>query len=83
MSKADKIQLASVQIGEVILLKKYNDYSNVFSEEEVSQLADDIKISHAIDIKKSKESLYKLIYSLSVEELWALYKYIVSDITKS
>ena len=69
MSKAGEIQIASVQIGEVILLKKYNDYSNIFSEEGVSQLADDTKVSHAIDIKKSKESSYESIYSLRVKEL--------------
>ena len=36
MSKTSKIQLASAQIGEVILSKKYNNYSDVFLKEEAS-----------------------------------------------
>ena len=35
-SKTSEIQLTSVQIDEIILLKKYNNYSDVFLEEEVS-----------------------------------------------
>ena len=62
---------------------KYNDYSNVFLKEEVSQLANNTKVSHVIDIKKSKESLYKLIYSLSVKELQVLHECIARSMTKS
>ena len=83
MSKVSKIQFASVQIDKVILLKKYDKYSDIFSEEEVSQLADDIKISHVIDIEESKEPLYKSTYSLSVKELQVLCEYIASSMTKS
>ena len=69
MSKADKVLLTSVQVSEIILSEEYSKYTDVFSEEEVSQLADDMKVSHAIDIKKDKESPYESIYSLSVKEL--------------
>ena len=69
MSKASEVLLASMQVSEVILSEEYSEYTDVFSEKEVSQLADDIKVSHAIDIEKDKEPLYKLIYSLSVKEL--------------
>ena len=69
MSKTDKVLLASVQVSEIILFKEYNRYTNVFSEKEMNKLTDNTKISHVIDIKKGKKSLYKLIYSLSVKEL--------------
>ena len=71
IDRADKSRLlTSVQVEqEIILFKKYNNYTDVFSEEEMSQLCNNTKISHAIDIEKDKKSLYKLIYSLSVKEL--------------
>ena len=69
MSKADEVLLASVQVSEVILSEEYSEYTDVFSEEGVSQLADNMKVSHAIDIKKGKKPLYRSIYSLSVKEL--------------
>ena len=83
MSKASKVLLASMQVSEVILSEEYSEYTNVFSEEEVSQLADDTKVSHAIDIEKGKKSSYEPIYSLSVKELQVLHKYIVSSMTKN
>ena len=69
MSKASKVLLASMQVSEVILSEEYSEYTDVFSEKEVSQLADDTKVSHAIDIEEGKKPLYELIYSLSVKEL--------------
>ena len=69
MSKISKVLLASMQVGEVVLSEEYSEYVDVFSEKEVSQLADDMKVSHAIDIEEGKEPLYKLIYPLSVKEL--------------
>ena len=69
MSKTDEVLLASVQVSEIVLFKEYSEYANVFSEEEASQLADDTKVSHAIDIKKGKKSSYEPIYLLSVKEL--------------
>ena len=69
MSKVSEVLLASMQVGEVVLSEEYSEYTDVFSEEEVSQLADDMKVSHAIDIEKDKKPSYELIYSLSVKEL--------------
>ena len=69
MSKASEVLLTSVQVSEVVLSEEYSEYTDVFSEEEMSQLADNMKVSHAIDIKKGKKPLYKLIYPLSVKEL--------------
>ena len=69
MSKVSEVLLASVQVSEIILFKEYSEYTDIFSEKETSQLADDIKVSHVIDIEKDKKSLYELIYSLSVKEL--------------
>ena len=76
------VQLACVQTTEVVLSEKYNDYSDIFSEKGASWLADRTKVSHAIDIKERREPLYRPIYSLSVEELWVLRKYLASSITK-
>ena len=69
LNNADEVQLASIQIGDVILFKEYSEYEKVFSEEGASQLADEMKVSHAIDLEKDKKPLYELIYSLSVKEL--------------
>ena len=69
MSKASEVLLTSVQVSEIILFKEYSEYADIFSEKEVSQLADNTKVSHAIDIKKDKKSSYESIYSLSVKEL--------------
>ena len=69
MSKASEVLLASVQVSEVILSEEYSEYTNVFSEERVSQLVDNTKVSHAIDIEKDKKSSYELINLLSMKEL--------------
>ena len=58
MSKADKVLLVSVQVSEIILSEEYSEYTDAFSEEEMSQLANDIKVSHAINIEKGKKSSY-------------------------
>ena len=83
MSKAGKVLLTSMQVSEIILSEEYSEYTDVFSEEEMSQLADNTKVSHAIDIKKGKKPLYESIYPLSVEELQVLREYIASSMIKS
>ena len=83
LNNISKVQLASIQIDNIILSEEYNEYKKVFFKEGASQLTDEIKVSHAIDLEKDKKSLYKLIYSLSVKELWVLCEYLVSSTAKS
>ena len=82
LNNAGEVQLASIQIGDVVLSKEYSEYKKVFSEEDISQLTDEMKVSHAIDLKKGKKPLYELIYSLSVKELQVLHKYLASSTAK-
>ena len=63
------IELYSIEVIKIQLLKEYKDYTNVFSEEEADKMPDFVHIEHLIFIEKGKDVLFRSIYSLSANEL--------------
>ena len=76
------IELYSTEVIKIQLLKKYKDYTNVFSEEKTDKMPDFVYIEHLIFIKKDKNVLFKSIYSLSVNELHILCDYLNLSLVK-
>ena len=65
------------------LLKKYKDYTNVFSEEKADKMSNFMHIEYLIFIEKGKNVLFKSIYLLSVNELYVLHNYLNLSLVKS
>ena len=70
------IKLYSTEAIKIQLLKKYEDYTNVFSEKETDKMPNFVYIEHLILIKEDKDVLFRSIYSLSVNELYILHNYL-------
>ncbi len=51
------------------LLKELKDYIDIFLEENTAKLFDNMRVKHAILIKKDKKILYELIYFLFANKL--------------
>jgi hypothetical protein len=65
----DCLGLNSIEVAEVQLLKEYEDYADVFLEENALKLPDFTRVEHAISIEEGKEVLFSSIYSLLANEL--------------
>ena len=76
------IELYSTEAVKIQLLKKYKDYTNIFSEEETDKMSDFMHIEHSIFIKKDKNVLFRSIYSLSANELHILHDYLDLSLIK-
>ena len=76
------IELYSTEAVKIQLLKEYEDYVNVFSEEKINKMPNFVYIEHLIFIKKGKNVLFKSIYSLSVNELYILHNYLDLSLVK-
>jgi hypothetical protein len=78
----DCVGLNSIEVAEVQLLKEYEDYADVFSEENALKLPDFTRVEHAISIEKDKEVLFSPIYPLLANELQVLREYLKSSLVK-
>ena len=76
------IELYSTEVIKIQLLKKYKDYTDVFSEEKADKMPDFMHIEHLIFIKKDKDILFEPIYSFSVNELCVLCNYLDLSLIK-
>ena len=76
------IELYSTEVIKIQLLKKYKDYTDVFSEEETDKMSNFMHIEHLIFIKEDKNVSFKSIYSLSVNELYVLHNYLDLSLAK-
>ena len=76
------IELYSTEAVKIQLLKKYKDYTDVFSEEKTDKMSDFMYIEYLILIKKDKDVLFESIYSLSANELYVLHNYLDLSLTK-
>ena len=76
------IELYSIEAVKIQLLKKYKDYTNIFSEEEADKISDFMHIEHLILIKKGKDVLFRSIYSLSANKLYVLHNYLNLSLIK-
>ena len=66
------------------VLAKYSNYSNFFLIKNVIELSGYIKINnYIIELEKSKQLLFSLIYSLKLVELEILKTYIKINLTNS
>ena len=77
------IELYSTEVIKIQLLKKYKDYTDVFSEKKTNKMSNFVHIEHLIFIKKDKNVLFKSIYSLSANKLHILYNYLNLSLVKS
>ena len=63
---------------------EYSDYSNIFLVENVIKISKNTEINeHAIKLKKGKQSLFGLIYSLELVELETLKTYIKTNLANN
>ena len=76
------IELYSTEAVEIQLLKEYEDYANVFSEEEADKMSDFMCVEYLIPIKKDKNVLFESIYLLSANELYILHNYLNLSLIK-
>ena len=76
------IELYSTEVIKIQLLKKYEDYADIFSEKKTDKMSDFMYIEHLILIKKGKNVLFKSIYLLSVNELHILCNYLDLSLIK-
>lgn len=68
----------------IILLAKYSDFENVFSKESNAVLSVHTEINtHAINLEKGKQTLYRSIYSLELKKLKTLKIYIKTNLVNS
>jgi hypothetical protein len=64
---------------EIQLPSKYEDYVNVFSEEEALKFSNFTRVEHFILIKEGVEVPYNPIYQLEEHELGVLRDYLKSN----
>ena len=76
------VELYFTEAVKIQLLKKYKDYTDVFSEKKTNKMSDFMYIEHLIFIKKGKDVLFKSIYSLSANELYILHNYLNLSLIK-
>ena len=81
MQNAD-IELYFTEAVKIQLLKKYEDYTNIFSEEKADKISDFMHIEHLILIKKDKDVLFESIYSFSANKLYVLCNYLNLSLIK-
>lgn len=77
MHPSRRAQIALLIANKVLVevLGKFIEYIDVFSKEVATKLLKHIEINnHSIDLKKDKQLLYKLIYSLKLVKLEILKK---------
>ena len=81
---AQEAQIALLLIEEVQTLSKYLDFSNVFLDEKTLILSEVPKMNqHAIKLQEDQQSLYRLIYSMSLVKLQKLKTYIKINFANS
>lgn len=89
-----KVQIESqsgTQVGVLLfdeaptdILAKYSDYSNIFSAENVVKLLEQSRMNdYAIQLKKSKQPIFNLIYSLGLVGLEILKIYIETNLANN
>jgi hypothetical protein len=60
--RSDDVELNTTDTEEIQLPSKYENYINVFSEEEASKFPDSTRVEYFIFIKEGVEVPYNLIY---------------------
>ena len=76
------IKLYSTEAVKIQLLKEYEDYADIFSEEKTDKMSDFVHIKHLILIEEGKNVSFKSIYLLSVNELHILCNYLDLSLVK-
>jgi Reverse transcriptase (RNA-dependent DNA polymerase) len=60
--RSDGVELNATDTEEIRLPPKYEDYANVFSEEEASKFPDSTRVEHSIPIEEGAEVPHGPIY---------------------
>ena len=76
------VELYSTEAVEIQLPKEYEDYADVFSEEEADKMPDFVRVEHSIPIEEGKDVPFGPIYPLSANELRVLRDYLDSSLAK-
>ena len=78
---AKKTQMALFLAKKVNILVKYLDFTNVLLEQSANLLLEQIKANeHTIELEKSKQPLYRPIYSLGLIKLKTFKTYIETNL---
>jgi hypothetical protein len=78
----DCLELNSIEVAKVQLLKEYKNYTDIFLEENILKLPDFTRVEYTISIEKGKEVLFSSIYSLLANKLQVLREYLKSSLAK-
>jgi hypothetical protein len=78
----DCLELNSIEVAKIQLLKEYKNYTDVFLKKNALKLPNFTRVKHAISIKKDKKVLFSSIYSLLANKLQILREYFKSSLTK-
>ena len=76
------IELYSTEAVKIQLLKKYEDYTDVFSEKETDKMPNFMHVEYLIFIEEDKNVSFRSIYSLSANELHVLHNYLNLSLVK-
>jgi hypothetical protein len=74
--RIDSLGLAAVKLLDASFPNKYNNYADVFSEEEAGTLLDTLQVTYIIQLVDGKEPPHRPLYNLSANELSILQKYL-------
>jgi hypothetical protein len=82
-TRINSLGLAAVKLLDAFFPDKYNDYADVFSEEEAGTLLNTSQITHIIQLVDGKEPPHRPLYNLSANKLSVLQKYLEDSQAKS
>jgi hypothetical protein len=77
--RSDGVELNATDIEEIRLPPEYEDYVDVFSEEEASKFPDSTRVEYSILIEEGAEVLHGSIYQLGEHKLGVLRDYLKSS----
>jgi Reverse transcriptase (RNA-dependent DNA polymerase) len=77
--RSDGVELNATDTEEIRLPPEYEDYADVFSEEEASKFPDSMRVEHSILIEEGAEVPHGPIYQLGEHELDVLRDYLESS----
>ena len=77
-----QLKFSKDTIKQVVLLKKYFNFSNIFNKAKANKLLEYLRHDLVIELIDDKQLFFKLIYNIFRIELEVMYKYINEMLAK-
>jgi hypothetical protein len=74
------VLLNIIRIEEVVFLLEYNDYTDVFAEDQGLLFLKNTRVNHVIKIEENRKVPFSLIYKLSINKLRVLREYLKNSL---